>query len=99
MQWNKCKNELKCYCIKCYIQTKACERDKKHKTDDDEQRLEHIETDEDDSDQETDTDGRFSFTRTVPDEVPLRKRNDTENEKRNNDAIAADKVCERSIAN
>ena len=28
MQWSECKTELKCYCIKCYFQTKVHERDK-----------------------------------------------------------------------
>ena len=61
---------------------------------------EHTNTDEDDdSDYETDADGRLSFTRTVPDEVPMRKRNVPDHKKRNNDAIAANKECEKVIAN
>ena len=82
------------------VQTKSGERNNKDKNDDDEQSSENVETDEDnDSDQETDADGRFSFTRTVPDEVPLRKRKILEHKKINNDDIAADKEQERVIAN
>ena len=99
-EWNDCKNELKHYCIKCYVQTKAHERDKQHKADENEQSSEHAETDEDDnSDAEIDADGRFSFKRTTPDEVPMRKRNVPEFKKKNADAIAAETECERVIVN
>ena len=41
-----------------------------------EQSEEYAENDEDyDSDAEKEADGRFSFRRTVPDEVPMRKKN------------------------
>ena len=74
-QWNECKTELKYYYIKFYVQTKSRERDNGHENDNDEQISEHIETDEyDDSDKESDADGRFSFHKTVPDEVPLKKK-------------------------
>ena len=61
-----------------YVQTKACEREKQCKPNANGQSLEHTESDEDDdSDHETDADSRFSFTRTVADEVHTRKRNVT----------------------
>ena len=73
---------------------------KKFKNDNNEQILEHTETyEDDDSDEETDADAICSFHRTVPDEVPLKKRNIPESKKRLNDAIAADKECERVVAN
>ena len=86
--------------MKCYVQTKVCERDKQCKTDKNEQISEHTETDEDDdSVHETDADGKFGFTRIVPDEVHVRKINVPEHKKKNSDDVAADKECERAIAN
>ena len=59
-----------------------------------------IETDEDyECNHKTDADGRFSFTRMVPGEVPMTKRNVHEHKKKNSDAIAAEKEHERAIAN
>ena len=48
----------------------------------------HSETDKDDDyDAETDANGIFCFTKRVPGEVPVRKRNIHECKKRNDDAI------------
>ena len=65
-----------------------------------EQSEEHAETDEDDDyDTETDADGRFSFHRYIPDELPFRKTNALDHKKRMNDAAAAGKEFERVKAN
>ena len=100
VQWNECKTELKYYFIKHYVESKSHERDNKCKSEYNDQSSEHTETDKDDnSDHETHADVRFSFTRTVPDEVPLRKRDVPEHKNRNNDAISPNKECERVTAN
>ena len=76
--WTDCQNELKCYFEKYCVQTKVCEREKQRIADKNEQSVEHVENDEDDdSGAEIDYDGRFSFMVTVPDEVPMRKKNVT----------------------
>ena len=67
-QWNECKSELKCYCTNYHVQTKSHDRDNKHKNDNNEYISEHTGTDEDDDlDQESYADARFSFHRTIPD--------------------------------
>ena len=85
---------------KHHVQTKVHKREKQCKADKNEKSKEHVETDEDDdSDTETDANGRFSFTRAVPDEVPMRKKNIPEHKKRNTYAISAETEHERVIAN
>ena len=75
VQLSECERELKCCCIKHYIQTKSYERENECKNDNNEQSSERTEMDEDDdSDQEIDVDGRCSFHRTVIDEVILEKK-------------------------
>ena len=82
-----------------HIQTKSRQRDNKQKNNDNEQSSECTETDEDDdSDQEPDADIRLISHRTVPNEVPLGK-NIPESKTRQIDTIAADKECERVVAN
>ena len=79
---------------------KIFKKEKQCKTDKNEKSSEHTETDEDDdSDHEKDADCRFIFTRTVTDEIPIRKRIILEFKKKNADAIAAHKECERAIDN
>ena len=73
--WTDFQNELKHYHVKHCVQTKAHERDKQIIVDKHEQSEEHGENDkDDDSDTEIDDDDRFSFTRKVHDEVPMRTK-------------------------
>ena len=91
---------MKTHCTEYCVQTKSDEREKQCEADKNEPSEEHSETDEDDdSDSESDADGKFSFTRTVPDQVPMRKKNIPEFKNRNADDIAAEIEHERVIAN
>ena len=56
-----------------------------------EQSSEHTDTDEDNSDQDSHEDARFSFQRTMGNEAPLKNININEAIKRLNDAKVADK--------
>ena len=99
-KWKDCNSELKTHYMNYHIQTKSHQRNNKHKNDNNEQSSERTKTDEDDDqDQESDADTRFGFQRTVSDEVPLKNVNVSEARKRLNDAIVANKECERVVAN
>ena len=85
-----CKGELKHHHEKCYVQTKAHEREKIRISDSNNNSDEHVETNENyDSSVEVDVDSRFNFERTVPDETPMQNQNMPEHEKRSADCIAA----------
>ena len=59
------------------------------KSDSNELSEEYAETDEDDDpDAETDADGRFNLTWTVPDKTPMQKKNIPEFKKKNADSLA-----------
>ena len=69
-------------------------------SDSNEQSEEHAETDEnDDSFAEVDADGKFSFTRVVPDEALMQNKNIPEHKKKHAEATTAKTEFEKVSAN
>ena len=90
-EWKYCKLELKYFYVKHYVETKSYDMRIIHANDNCENSLEHVDTDEDSSDQDSDEDARCGFHKTVENEAPLKNRNVTEASKRLSDSKAADK--------
>jgi len=98
-EWCECKEELKNYCRAHCLETKAFYR---RKNDKDKNEPSPARTDADESsesEQESDDCARLVFDRVVPDEAPVNDKPITEQQKRRNETIAADKEHERVVSN
>ena len=97
--WTDCLNKLGCYWVDYNFQTKAHEREKERESDANEKDR-TTKTDEDaDSEIEIEEEGRFGYTRTVPDSCVSKKKNIPEHMKKHADGVATRKEHSATIAN